>query len=199
MIKKKKVFFVLFLVSCIFLSMSFISANTNIMNDDSQLVKCDDYILENNTDNNLLEDDDLNESNEDYYPEIAINYTYVKEHPPVLITNHDLNSTNNANTSKVVISKSSIKLFAKNKVFNKKVKTKLYPVILKSIKGKVLKNTLVTLKINGKIFKAKTNNKGEATFKISKLNKKGTYKATLTYKGNAKYNKTIKKVKIKIK
>jgi len=40
---------------------------------------------------------------------------------------------------------------------------------------------------------------GKATFKIKKLNKKGTYKSTINFKGNAYYNKAIKKVNIKIK
>ena len=46
---------------------------------------------------------------------------------------------------------------------------------------------------------AKTNNRGNATFKIKKLTKKGTYKTTVTFKGNKYYNKVVKKVKIKIK
>ena len=88
---------------------------------------------------------------------------------------------------------------AKNKIFNEKLKTKLYPVVLKSNDGKVLKNTWVTLKINGKLFKAKTNSKGKATFKITKLTKKGKYKATVAYKGNNCYNKASKKVKLVLK
>ena len=50
-----------------------------------------------------------------------------------------------------------------------------------------------------KTYKVKTNSKGKATFKIKKLTKKGTYKATVTFKGNKYYNKVVKKVKIKIK
>ena len=55
------------------------------------------------------------------------------------------------------------------------------------------------MKIKGKTFKAKTNAKGKATFKIKKLTKKGTFKAKITFKGNAYYNKVTKKVKIKMK
>ena len=62
-----------------------------------------------------------------------------------------------------------------------------------------MKNTWVTLKINKKTYKAKTNSKGKATFKIKKLTKKGTFKATVTFKATKYYNKVTKKVKIKIK
>ena len=62
-----------------------------------------------------------------------------------------------------------------------------------------MKNAWITLKINGKTFKAKTNNKGQATFKITKLTKKAKYNAMITYKGNMYYNKVIKKIKIIVK
>ena len=61
-----------------------------------------------------------------------------------------------------------------------------------------LKKAWVSLKINGKSFKAKTNKNGKATFKI-KLNRKGTFKAKITFKGNKNYNKTSKTVKIKVR
>ena len=105
----------------------------------------------------------------------------------------DNNTTINKNSEK-----SFSIIVAKNKVFNKKLKTKLYGIVLKSKKGKMLKNTWVTLKINGKLFKAKTNNKGKATFKI-KINKKGKSKAKITFKGDNNYNKCTKKVKIIVK
>jgi hypothetical protein len=54
-------------------------------------------------------------------------------------------------------------------------------------------------KIKGKKYKAKTNKKGKATFKIKKLTKKGTFKATVKFKGNKYYKPTSKKVKIKCK
>ena len=62
-----------------------------------------------------------------------------------------------------------------------------------------MKKVKVTLKVKGKTYKAKTNSKGKATFKITKLTKKGTYKAIIKYKGNKYYKKLTKKVKIKIK
>ena len=62
-----------------------------------------------------------------------------------------------------------------------------------------LKGKQVTFKFNGKTYKAKTNSKGKATFKITKLTKKGKFTAVVTYKGSAYYNKVAKKVKIKIR
>ena len=82
----------------------------------------------------------------------------------------------------------------------KSVKTKKYTIVLKDNTGKAMKKVKVTLKIKGKkTITVKTNSKGKATFKIKKLTKKGTYKSTVTYKGNKYYNKVTKKVKIKVK
>jgi hypothetical protein len=78
-------------------------------------------------------------------------------------------------------------------------KTKKYAATLKNSKGKAIKKVRVTLKVKGKTFVAKTNNKGKATFKIKNLTKKGKYSAVVTYKGNNYYNKSTKKVKFVIK
>ena len=100
---------------------------------------------------------------------------------------------------RVTIKKATPKLTAKKKTFKKSVKSKKYSVTLKTNANKAMKKVKVTLKVNKKTYTAKTNAKGKATFKIKKLTKKGTYKATVTYKGNAYYNKVTKKVKIKIR
>ena len=55
------------------------------------------------------------------------------------------------------------------------------------------------LKVNGKTYAAKTNSKGKATFKITKLTKKGKFTAVVTYNGNKYYKKVTKKTKIIIK
>jgi len=89
-------------------------------------------------------------------------------------------------------------LTAGKKTFKSKVKTKKYTIYLK-YKTKGISNLLVYLKINGKTFKAKTNSKGKAVFKIKKITKKKTYKAKITYNGNSKYYSVKKTVKIKIK
>lgn len=102
-------------------------------------------------------------------------------------------------SSKIVIKKATSKLTAKNKTFKAKVKIKKYTVTLKNNKGKAIKNAVLTAKVKGKTYKAKTNSKGKATFKIKNLTKKGTFKATINYKGNGYYKKVSKKVKIIIK
>ena len=70
---------------------------------------------------------------------------------------------------------------------------------MKDHQNKAMKNTKVTIKINKKVYTAKTNSKGVATFKIKKLTKKGTFKSTVSYKGDKYYNMVTKTVKIKIK
>ena len=93
----------------------------------------------------------------------------------------DSNYNDASKTVKITIKKEKAKIAAKKKTFRKSVKTKKYTVTLKNSKGKAIKKAPVTLKIKGK----KT--------------KKGTYKTTVTFKGNKYYNKVTKKVKIKIK
>jgi hypothetical protein len=106
--------------------------------------------------------------------------------------------TSSANVA-VTVKKAKAKLTAKNKKFKKSKKVKKYTITLSSGKTKI-SNAKVTLKIKGKkAITAKTNKKGKATFKIKKLNKKGTYKSTIKFKGDKYYNKATKKVKIKIK
>ena len=102
-------------------------------------------------------------------------------------------------TVKVTVKKATPKITAKAKTFKKSVKTKKYAITLKNNLNKVMKNTKVTIKVNKKTYTAKTNSKGVATFKITKLAKKGTFKSVITYKGNSYYNKVIKKVNIKVK
>lgn len=62
-----------------------------------------------------------------------------------------------------------------------------------------MKNIKVSLKVNGKTYSANTNSKGQASIKITKLTKKGSYNAVITFAGNAYYNKLTKTVKITCK
>ncbi|MBQ2831108.1 Ig-like domain repeat protein [Methanobrevibacter sp.] len=100
---------------------------------------------------------------------------------------------------KVVVKKATPKITANAKTFKTTTKTKKYTITLKDNDGKAIKKGTVYLKVGGKTYKATTNSQGNATFKITKLNNKGTYKATVTYKGNKYYNKETKKVTIKVK
>ena len=111
----------------------------------------------------------------------------------------DSSYTASAVSPKVVVSKAKVKLAAKAKTFKVKVKTKKYVVTLKNNKGKVMKKVKLTLKVGKKTYKATTNSKGKATFKITKLTKKGKYTATIKFAGSKYYNKLTKKVKVTVK
>ena len=90
------------------------------------------------------------------------------------------------------------KLTAKSKIFKKSAKTKKYTVTLKTNQNKAMKSTKLTLKVKGKTYSAKTNKKGQATFKITKLAKKGKYAATVKYSGSKYYNAKTVKAKLTI-
>ena len=87
---------------------------------------------------------------------------------------------------------------AKKATFKAKKKVKKYAIALKSGKTPI-KSAKVTLKIGKKTFKATTNAKGKAIFKIKKLSKKGKYKAVVKFAGNSDYKAASKKVKITLK
>jgi hypothetical protein len=57
----------------------------------------------------------------------------------------------------------------------------------------------VTLQVNGKTFSGKTNSKGQVTFKITNLNKKAKYKATISYAGDKTYEAASKTVTLTVK
>lgn len=90
---------------------------------------------------------------------------------------------------------------SKSKTYKTKTYTKSYKVTLKSDK-KAIKKVYVYLTIKNKKYKktfsAKTNTKGVATIKIKGLTKKGTYTATLSFKGNRNYNAVKNTLNIKI-
>ena len=96
------------------------------------------------------------------------------------------------------VTKKATKITAKKATFKAKKKTKKYTIVLKSGK-KVVKKVKVTLKVGKKTYKATTNSKGKATFKITKLNKKGKYNAVIKFAGNKNFKATSKKVKITVK
>ena len=97
----------------------------------------------------------------------------------------------------VVVKKANPKITAKSKTFKRTVKTKNLSITLKNNKNEVMKNTKVTIKVNGITYSATTNAKGVATFKITKLTKKGSFKSIITYAGSKYYNKVTKTVTIK--
>lgn len=111
-------------------------------------------------------------------------------------TNTGKTDTNKQTTTK--ITKKATKITAKKATFKAKKKTKKYSIVLKAGK-KAVKKVKVTLKVGKKTYKATTNSKGKATFKITKLNKKGKYTAVIKFAGNKNYKATSKKVRITVK
>ncbi len=96
----------------------------------------------------------------------------------------------------IKVTKETSKITAAKKTFKVKTKTKQYAITLKSQSGKAISKAKVTLKVNGKTYKATTNSKGKATFKITKLTKKGTFKATIKFAGDKYYTGKTATVKI---
>lgn len=72
----------------------------------------------------------------------------------------------------------------------KKSRTFSYTVKLLNNKGKIIKSKYVTVKFKGKTYKAKTNSKGIATYKIKLNSKVGKFTLTASY-GSAKISKKI--------
>jgi hypothetical protein len=99
----------------------------------------------------------------------------------------------------VTVKKATPKFTAAAKAFKLADKTKKYVVTLKTNMNKPFANAMLYITVNGVKYSAKTNAKGQATFKLSKLNKVGSFSATLSFNGNAYYNKISKAVKITVK
>ena len=100
--------------------------------------------------------------------------------------------------AKIVVKKAATKITAKNKVFKVKTKAKVVKVTLKS-RNKAIKNAKITIKVKGKTYSAKTNKKGIAKLKVTKLTKKGKFKAVINFAGTKLYKKTSKNIVIKVK
>ena len=127
-------------------------------------------------------------------------WKYQLEAFPEEVTEESPSAAGNQKTEKngTSTTKKSAKITGSDKTFKTKTKTKKYTVILKSGKTPI-KGANLTLKVNKKTYKATTNKKGKATFKIKKLTKKGKYKAVIKFAGNNKYRAASKKVKIIVK
>ena len=122
----------------------------------------------------------------------------VKTHIATVTFAGDGNHYKSTATFKVTVKKAASKITANKKTFKKSLKVKKYTITLKSGK-KAIKKVQVTLKIKGKTYRATTNAKGKATFKIKKLTKLGKHTAVIKFKGNKSYKPTTKKVKLTVK
>ena len=102
-------------------------------------------------------------------------------------------------TTTLKVIKQPTKITAYKKTFKVRTKVKSYTITLKNSNGKVVSKAKVYLKIKGKTYKAYTNSKGKATFKITKLTTRGKYTATIKFSGSKYYSATSKKVYITTK
>ena len=140
------------------------------------------------------------EGNEAYLTsENSYKYNFTETTPDTNGTSTGTGKTNtNKQTTTKKVTKKATKITASKKTFKAKTKTKKYTITLKAGKTAV-KKVKVTIKIGKKTYKATTNSKGKATFKITKLTKKGKYTAVIKFAGNKNYKATNKKVKITVK
>ena len=104
-----------------------------------------------------------------------------------------------SSSATITVKKAKPNMIVSNMKYYAKEKTKKFYMILKDNLYRVMKNTKVTLKVKGKTYTAKTNSHGRATFKITKLKKKGKYTATVKYTGNGFYTALSKSAKITVK
>lgn len=102
-------------------------------------------------------------------------------------------------TTTITVKKLTAKLTAPAKTLSSKLQTKKYSIILQDNNKKAMKNAPVYLKVNGKTYAAKTLSNGVATFKITNLANKGTYKATVTYAGGKYFKKISTQAQIIVK
>ena len=114
--------------------------------------------------------------------------------------------THNASfvVQQINVVKKTTSVSAASKSYKASEKTKKFTVTLKSdkcssIDGKAYlgMGKKITLKVNGKTYTAKTNALNQAVFKLN-INKKGTYKAEISFAGDGRYaaSKTTAKIKI---
>ena len=99
---------------------------------------------------------------------------------------------------KIPIKKATPKITANAVKYNGKNKQFKVYFLTDHMKYHALKNKEVTLKVNGKTYKVKTNSKGQGVFNINTL-KKGKYTAVLTVPANSCYNKVTRNVVINVK
>ncbi|WP_461462574.1 pectate lyase-like adhesive domain-containing protein [Methanobrevibacter sp.] len=130
-------------------------------------------------------------------------------HNLIALFNGDNNHLPSNATAVIKISKESTKLLdvkSIKKTYKSTARTMQFTATLKDSKNKVIKSQWVYFKINNKkTYKVKTNTKGvakltlnAANIKACKLNKKGNYKFTVTYKTTGTYNQATKNGTLKV-
>ena len=113
--------------------------------------------------------------------------------------NGDNTSLASSSKFKITVKKATPVIVAPKKTYKVSTKTKKYTIALKNHKNAVMKKVKVTLKVNGKTYKATTNTQGKATFKITNLKKSAKFIALIKYAGNTNYKAVSKKVILTVK
>ena len=195
--KFKKILFVLILVVFLF-TIAGASAgdanNTLLDSGDSQLI--DD------ADNEILQlDANENLDVETYEEDVSLKEDNSLDNAPISSSQKtdDSSDDESSDVNTIILSASIPKITAEKKTCKLTNKPVKYRVTLKDTFDGSIANEKVTLKIDGKVYSAITNAKGIATFKITNLNKKGKFKASITFDGNEYYKKSTVKGKIVVK
>ncbi|WP_323736891.1 Ig-like domain repeat protein [Methanosphaera sp. ISO3-F5] len=130
-------------------------------------------------------------------------FTYKHTTRKVGVNNLTISHAGNRNYNKITrkttfrVIKQSLKITV-NRTSNVGYGSKVYVKgLLTDKNGKIIKNTVITININGKIIRAKTNNKGTYNHSLT-TSKLGTNNISVSYPGNKNYNKVTKKVTFKV-
>ena len=100
--------------------------------------------------------------------------------------------------AKIVVSPKKMSLTVPTKSYKASAKTKTLTATLKDNKGHLIRSKVISFKVNGKTYTAKTNSKGVATVKVS-LSTKKTYSFTVKFAGDKKFAAVTKTGKVTIK
>ena len=111
----------------------------------------------------------------------------------------DENYTAVTKTATIKILKEASKIVVPATAFKVNVKTKVVKVTLKDSKNKAISGAKITLRVNGVNYIAKTNSKGLATVKVTKLTKVGSFSTSIKFAGNNYYKAASKAIKINVK
>ena len=99
--------------------------------------------------------------------------------------------------AKITVATQTPTLSVPNKSYKASAKTKALTATFKTVKGTAIANKQISFTVNGKTYKAKTNEKGVASVNVS-ITKKGSYAVTAKYAGDSTYSAVTKKATLKI-
>ncbi len=130
-------------------------------------------------------------------------FTYKHTTRKVGVNNLTMSHAGNRNYNKITLKttfrviKQSLKITV-NRTSKVGYGSKVYVKgLLTDKNGKIIKNTVITININGKIIRSKTNNNGTYNHSLT-TSKLGTNNISVSYPGNKNYNKVTKKVTFKV-